>query len=210
MGFGTRGQQSPAADSSAKRYVIGSCGSSNSECIKETLTGIRERITGERITGVSERINNLTSRNSSNLTSMGATSTTYYPYIMTATINSMTTTTITYTINSFVDKQTGRYSYDNGGPAYFTIQVSPNTYVISNLPDNFQIIPGVSGTPGMPFPQYTMPLKSQAPYTTTLINGNTYDFQINNPPDPAIIPTGAHATTTNISITSPKITLTIE
>jgi hypothetical protein len=130
MGFGARGQQSPATDSSAKRYVIGSCSSSaNSECNKATLTGIRERITGERITG--ERINNLTSRNSSNLTSMGATSTSPYHIQLSPVYfepnNPNSKIVLRFdTVNGFPD---GAHTFAASPIPYVSIQVNSETYV---------------------------------------------------------------------------------
>ena len=131
MGFGARGQQSPAADSSAKRHVIGSCGSSsNGECNKATLSGIRERLTGQRITG--ERINNLTSRNSSNLTSMGATSTPTYHISSLSPVYfepNNPNSTIVLRFDMVNGSRDGAHTFAASPIPYVSIQVNSETYV---------------------------------------------------------------------------------
>ena len=129
---------------------------------------------------------------------------------MTATIISMTTTTITYTINSITSPtkmaQDGYYNYTGDLIVNFAIEVSPSTYVISTLPNTIYMPP-----PGLPFPQFTMPLNSYPGYTTTLTPGE-YDVQINNPPPTNYpqAPSNKYIYALGIQITSPKITLTIE
>jgi hypothetical protein len=162
-----------------KRATIGHCGSTRDhKCSLRYLTGTSSM--------------------------MGATSSSHY-WTIAATINSMTTTDITYTINSISSQ--GHYPpgyFDSEGyTADFSIDVTPGTYVISTLPDNITIFPG------LPLPQFTTTFKSYPGYTTTLTPGD-YDVQINNTPNPPIIPSSLNLTLPSIGITSPKITLTIE
>lgn len=155
MGFGSRGQQLPAADYSAKRGVIGACGtSSNNSCTAAIFSG----------TGSSPAPS---------------------PVTINATITGMTTTSITYTINSINGSTSTSYSFTSTNYPNFSIQMNNGTnnfQVTSSLP--LQITGGTS---------YTTPL-SQTNFTL-----GTYTVTINN-----VLPS-----TSWLTITSPQITLSI-
>jgi hypothetical protein len=163
-----------------KRATIGHCGSTRDhKCSLGLLTGTSS--------------------------SMGATSSSSYNYVMTATIISMTTTSMTYTINSIINNTNGQPCFNFNNSFQFSIEVNNNTYVIGTLPKNI----GVCTSPGLPLQTFTTEFVSYPGYTTTLTPGE-YDVRIYNPPNPDIIPHELNATTTKTNITSPKITLTIE
>lgn len=164
-------------NSNTKRYISGSCGStSNRKCSTTILTGTA---------------------------SMGATSS-LYSYTITATIISMTTTSMTYTINSIINNANGQPCFQFNNSFQFSIEVNSNTYVIGTLPKNI----GVCTNPGLPLQTFTTEFVSYPGYTTTLTPGE-YDVRIYNPPNSDIIPRELNATNTNINITSPKNTLII-
>lgn len=110
MGFGSRGQQSPAADYSAKRGVNGACGTSgNNVCTTATLYGT---------------------------TPSPAPS----PVTISATITGMTTTSITYTINSINGSTSTSTSYSFTSTNYpnFSIQID-NGNATSTLPSSIVV-----------------------------------------------------------------------
>lgn len=151
MGFGSRGQQSPAADYSAKRGVIGSCGiSGNNSCTAATLYGTTPSPVPSPVT-------------------------------ISATITGMTTTSITYTINSINGSTLISYSFSSTNYPNFSIQID-NGNATSTLPSS--IVVGNT-------------------YTTLLSEINlslgTYTVTINN-----VLPS-----TSWLTITSLPITLTI-